>query len=180
MTTALLDRLTQQRAMASISPNRPSIRSSSRRQSPASGPRSPAPCKATEHRMTWPGCAASARKNRCPFRTQCRASAGRISVPITAIAALIVWDMACSLSLMSLPSYAGGGMSTAGPFHYRTFRRESRSWRSSPWDASSYALAIRLNVDSRRTYCATGGVRERLRRASEPTKSGPAAAARCR
>jgi len=42
----------------------------------------------------------------------------RISIPITAIAALSVWDMAYSLSLAPLPSfYRWWGRSTAGPFH---------------------------------------------------------------
>src|ERR1700732_2016707 len=46
-----------------------------------------------------------------------------ISMPITAIAVLGVRDMACSLSLAPLASFAcWRGRSTAGPSHYRTFR----------------------------------------------------------
>src|ERR1019366_4169994 len=43
-----------------------------------------------------------------------------ISMPTTAIAALSVWDMACTLSLAPLASfYRWRGRSTAGPSHYR-------------------------------------------------------------
>src|SRR6266481_2346742 len=46
-----------------------------------------------------------------------------ISMPITTIAVLGVSDMACSLSLAPLASFAGWrGRSTAGPSHYRTLR----------------------------------------------------------
>ncbi len=44
-----------------------------------------------------------------------------ISMPITEIAALSVWDMACSLALAPPSQHLTlvGGRSTAGPFHYR-------------------------------------------------------------
>src|ERR1700686_1986559 len=47
-----------------------------------------------------------------------------ISMPTTEIAALTVWDMACSLSLVPRASIAcWWGGSTAGPSHYRTSNR---------------------------------------------------------
>jgi hypothetical protein len=49
-------------------------------------------------------------------------------MPITAIALLSLCDMACSLTLAPLASFAcWRGWSTAGPFHYRTYG--ANRWR---------------------------------------------------
>jgi hypothetical protein len=48
-------------------------------------------------------------------------------MPITAIAGLSFWDMAFSVSWAPLASFSyWQGRSTAGPFHYRTFRVRHR------------------------------------------------------
>ena len=49
-----------------------------------------------------------------------------ISMPTVVIAALSIFDMACSLSLVPPPSMAcWWGRSTAGPFHYRRLPRRN-------------------------------------------------------
>ena len=51
----------------------------------------------------------------------------QISMPITAIAVSSFADMACSLGSAPLASLSGGGgRSTAGPFHYRTWAANFR------------------------------------------------------